>query len=81
MEKVVYFERALLCCQDSMFQIFKLQRLKRDVNPCGAEIGIFRDDYINTMAANSLAPYVSRTSVTMWLTMYDKRLPPPSDFN
>ena len=43
------------------------------VNPSGAEAGIFRKIYVNTMAADVLAPGVARSSTAMVLTMQDKQ--------
>ena len=36
-------------------------------NPCGAESGIFQNEYANTTAADALAPYVARPPATMVL--------------
>ena len=44
---------------------------KTVINSFGAETGIFWDDYINTMAADDLAPCVARSWAVMILTMLD----------
>ena len=43
------------------------------VNPSGAEAGIFRKIYVNTMAADVLAPGVARSSAAMVLIIQDKQ--------
>ena len=40
------------------------------ISPYGAEVGIFQNS-VNVMAANDLAPYVTRSSVAMILIMQD----------
>ena len=42
------------------------------VHSSGAESGIFRENWVNPMAADALAPCVARTSAAMALTMHDK---------
>ena len=44
------------------------------MNPSGVETSIFWDNYINTMAANGLAPHVTRSSTAMVMTMQDKKV-------
>ena len=53
-------------------QSIYLQGQTKFNQPSSAEIGIFRDTYINTMAADAPAPYVTRPSATMILTLLDK---------
>ena len=45
------------------------------VNPCGADAGIFRDNFVSTMAVDALAPCVARSSTAMLLIMWDKQIP------
>ena len=44
------------------------------VNPYRAATGIFREIWVNTMAADVLPPCVARTSATMVLTLQDTRI-------
>ena len=53
-------------------QSIYLQGQTKFNQPSSAEIGIFRDTYINTIAADASAPYVARPSATMILTLQDK---------
>ena len=45
-----------------------------DFNPSGARTGIFHGNWVNTMAADDLAPCVTRSSVTIVLIMQDKQV-------
>ena len=42
--------------------------------PCGVENGIFQDNYVNAMAANAPAPYITKSSTGMVLTVLDKQV-------
>ena len=44
------------------------------INPFSAETGILQDKWVDTMAADALAPCVARASASMVLTMQDKQL-------
>ena len=44
------------------------------VNSFGTETGIFHKGLVNTMAADGLAPYVTRSSAAMILIMQDKHI-------
>ena len=44
------------------------------LNPSGAETRILWDSWVNVMATDALAPWISRSSPTMLLTMQDKRV-------
>ena len=48
--------------------------VQRVVNLTGAENGIFRYRYVNTMIADDLAPCVARSSATIVLTLQDERV-------
>ena len=41
-------------------------------NPSGADAGIFQENPVNTMAADALAPHVTRSSAAMVLNMEEK---------
>ena len=43
------------------------------VDPAGVEVGIFCEKLVSTMAADALAPWVTRSSAVMVLTMWDKQ--------
>ena len=51
----------------------KLAGLFSRVEPSGAETGILRDDLVNTMVADVLAPCVARPSAAMALIMQDNQ--------
>ena len=42
------------------------------MNSFGADTRMFHADYVNTMAADALAPCVARASAATVLTLYDK---------
>ena len=44
------------------------------MNPCGAEAAIFWGNSVNTIAANTLAPYITVTSAAMVLAMWYKQV-------
>ena len=62
----VYF---LVCvkCEVGDFESWKL-------NPFAAETRIFLKNYVDTTAADALAPYVAGTWAAVILTMQDKRI-------
>ena len=39
----------------------------------GAEVGMFHENYVNTIAADALAPYVARSSTAMALIIYNEQ--------
>ena len=52
----------------------RMGKVSRLVNSSGAEAEIFREDYVNTMAANALAMEVARASAAMVLIMCNKEV-------
>ena len=44
------------------------------VNPSGAEFGIFWDKCVNTIAADTLAPWLAKSSETIWSRGFMKRV-------
>ena len=42
------------------------------VNPSGVKTGIFRENLVNTLAADALASCVAKSAASMLLTMQDK---------
>ena len=44
------------------------------INPYGTEYGIFWKNYVSSMAADALAPCLTKTPVAMILTMRDNQL-------
>ena len=45
---------------------------KEYINPFSADVRIFQENYVNTMATDALAPLVARSSAAMALTKCDK---------
>ena len=40
------------------------------INPLGTEIAVFRENYVDNMSTDALAPCIARASVAMVLTLF-----------
>ena len=48
-----------------IFKITAMSRRSQQINPYGAETGIFQEKWVSVMAADALAPCIARSSADM----------------
>ena len=63
-----------VCASWCIAYVWNNTLISSDVNTFGAEARIFQDNDVNAMAADALAPYITRTPAAMILTIHDERM-------